>query len=270
MLWQTGLASSDNIGGSKVSNTLRVLGLFEHNGLSRSQRSSPSGERVFGPYRVDLLMDNDVDLHTISMAKLRFHKKVRDLVEHRTGVRVDLALRGVFAAFRADLVLSILEDKSVLPSLFRQFRVRPYSARPLSVISCWWAEELVNGGRDLQSKIRRALVGVSQIIVFSRNQTEIFAAAGFGDQVVPVTFGVDHEYFRPEPCPGPGFQVFSAGVDRGRDFETLVTAARLLPEVRFDIFTQMDILGGTHAPPNLTVHPPTDGEGHRKNLALRS
>lgn len=249
-----------------MTELLKVLGLFDHNGVERSQRSLRAEDRVPGPYRVDLLMDQGVDLRTMRMVTHPLHKKLRDLVEHRTGVRTDLAIRGIPAAVSSDVVLAILEDKSVLPSLLRQRSLPPYSRRRLSVVSCWWGEELLNGEHDTRDEIKRAIRGLDQIFVFSRNQVPIFEEAGAGERVIPVSFGVDHHNFRPETGHGRRYQVFSAGFDRGRDFETLVAAARLLPDVRFDIVTQMDILRGEVAPANVTVHAPTDGEGHRNNL----
>ncbi|PPF43580.1 hypothetical protein C5B85_12845 [Pseudoclavibacter sp. AY1F1] len=249
-----------------MSELLKVLGLFDHNGVERSQRSLAAGDRVPGPYRVDLLMDQGVDMRTMRMVTHPLHKKIRDFVEHRTGVRTDLAIRGIPAAHKSDVILAILEDKSVLPSLMRQRSLPPYSHRRLSVVSCWWGEELLNGDRQTRAEIQRAIQGLDQIFVFSRNQVPIFEKAGAGGRVIPVSFGVDHHNFRPETGHERRFQVFSAGFDRGRDFATLVSAARLLPEVRFDIVTQMDILKGVVPPANVTVHAPTNGEEHRKNL----
>ena len=84
-------------------------------------------------------MDEGIDLLTVPPAKGRIHRKLRDVAEHRTGLRVDLALRGLPSAFSVDGVLALLEDKSVLPSLMKQRKIPPYSGKPLSVIACWWA-----------------------------------------------------------------------------------------------------------------------------------
>lgn len=247
---------------------MRILGLFDHGGVRRHQNKLPidSTGRVSGPYCVQMLMDEGIDLWTVQPARGRFHRKIRDVIEHRTGVRADLAVRGLFAALRVDGVFALLEDKAVLPSLLKQWGIPPYSRRSLSVISCWWAEELTTGGEATRRKIAKALRGIDRLYCFSPNQVAIFEAAGVpAHKVTPVLFGVDPDFY----SPGPGtkdFEVVSAGVDRGRDFESLIQAAELLPDVRFDIFTNPGRIKESDVPPNVTVHGRVTMEEHRDNL----
>lgn len=248
---------------------LSVLGLFDHHGINRNPRglTAPSEERVFGPYRVDLLMDRGINLRTVPPAGSRLHKKIRDVIEHRLGIRVDIALRSIPHAFRSAAVLAILEDKAVLPSWFKRHHLPPYCSRTLTVVSCWWAEELVNGNENQRKRIQKTISGIDKLIVFSRNQVDIFVSAGVpASKIHPVLFGVDPDFYSPGAGTSSRFQVLAAGVDRGRDFDSLLEVARLLPGVQFDLFTQPQRFEGKECPQNFTIHPPVDIVSHRDNL----
>lgn len=242
----------------------RALGLFDHEGVRRLQNLRPEAERVPGPYRIDFLLDEGIDLIPLTPARGRAHRKVRDVIEHRTGVRVDLAMRGLGWAARADAVLCMLEDKAVLPAALRRRRMPPYARVPIAVVSCWWAEEIAHGSAVARQRIARTVAEVDRVFVFSRNQAAVFAQIGAGDKVVPVSFGVDETWYTPGTPQRTRMQVAAMGIDRGRDFETLVEAARLTPEIRYDIFTQPGRITAT--PPNVTLHPPTTMAEHRDNL----
>lgn len=239
------------------------MGLFDHAGVRNSQRTESRDRRIPGPYRIDLLQDHGVDLHTVQMPVSRAHKKLRDVVEHRSGVRVDLALRGAATARKSDAVLAVLEDKVEFPSLNRRLPFSPYSSARLAVVSCWWAEEILNGTDETRQRIEKILRRVDDVFVFSRNQVAIFDRVGAGHKVQPVSFGVDHHDFRPGADAVEPRTVVSAGVDRGRDFETLVRAAAKLPDVEFKILTQEGRLGAEALPPNVAVLPPTSGADYK-------
>lgn len=245
---------------------LRVLGLFDHNGVRRHQNRLPADEQVSGPYCVQLLMDEGIDLIPVRPARGRIHGKVRDVIEHRSGLRVDLAARGAITAARSDVVLGLLEGMAVLPSLLKQRGLAPYAGRPLAAISCWWAEEIVTGTDEQRTQISKALAGIDRVFVFSRNQQAIFESVGAGDKVVPVLFGVDPDWYCPDPAVPRRFQVLSVGIDRGRDFETLIESARLLPGVDFDIVTRADRIDPAAVPSNVTVHGMVSMREHRDNL----
>lgn len=254
---------------SQEDGQLSVLGLFDHHGIERNHPgiNERSEDRVFGPYRVDLLMDRNIRLRVVAPARSSVHRKIRDLIEHRLGVKVDLAVRSVPHAFRSAAVLAILEDKAVLPSWLKRHRMPPYSGRSLTVVSCWWAEELVHGSESRRREIIKTISGIDKLIVFSRNQIEIFASAGVpASKIRPVLFGVDPDFYSPGTDVPSQFEVLAAGIDRGRDFESLLEAAELLPGVRFDIFTQPERFEGKTRPPNVNVRAPVDIVSHRDNL----
>lgn len=250
-------------------NSRSVLGLFDHRGMERNQArcKKRSDERIFGPYRVDLLADQDINLRVVPPARSALHRKTRDVVEHRLGIKIDLALRSIPLAFRSAAVVAILEDKAVLPSWFKRHRLPPYSSRPLTAISCWWAEELTNGTPRQRKEITKAITGIDKLFVFSRNQVEIFVSAGVpAVKIHPVLFGVDPDFYSPASDIPSRFEVLAAGVDRGRDFESLLEAAQLLPDIRFDLFTQPERFDGKKRPPNVNIHAPVDIISHRNNL----
>lgn len=248
-----------------------VVGLFDHNGIKvKRTEGFPDAEKVFGPYRVDLLGEFGIDLQLVSPARTRIHRKIRDVLEHRTGLSLDLAARGLSRAVRADATLALLEDKAVVPAWFKRHGIPPYGKLPLAVISCWWAEELVSGDTAQRRKIQRTLQGIDKLYCFSQNQVAIFAEAGFPlEKVFPVSFGVDPDFYSPGEAT-KNFQVLSAGVDRGRDFGSLVDAAALLPEIRFDIFTQPGRIQENNLPTNVRLHHPVGMEEHRQNLRSAS
>lgn len=250
---------------------MRVLGLFDHAGVRRHQNLLPAIEQVPGPYCVQWLMDEGIDLDPVKPASSRLHRKVRDVVEHRSGIPWDIALRGLAQARKSDAVLALLEDKALAPGILRTRGLGAYKRQPLVTVSCWWAEELSTGSEEKCDQIRRALSRVDQIIVFSENQREIFARAGFPlEQVTAVRFGVDPDWYCPAPDGrgiehrGRRIQVLASGIDRGRDFDSLTQAARHLPEVSFTVVTQPGRI--RNPPPNMETLAPVSMDEHRQIL----
>jgi len=242
-----------------------VVGVFDWSAPAGAEVSL-SNPVIPLPYRADLLTSNaSLDLELVPPASRRAHRKLRDVVEHRSGAKLDLMLRAAPRLRRAEAVLVFLEQHFAALSWARRHRLPPYAGRPVVGISCWWAEELVAGTRDA-AEVVRDMSGVDKLVVFSSNQQEIFARAGVDRQRVhPVLFGADHEYFT--PCGTPErFDVLAVGTDRGRDWATLVEAARRLPQHRFDIVTGPGRIDMTTVPSNVTVHPPTDFSTYRDLL----
>ena len=75
---------------------------------------------------MDLLMEHGIDLIPVPPAKHPWHCKARDVIEHRTGTRVDLAVRSAPRILGAEGVLALLEDKAVLPGKLRRLGIPPY------------------------------------------------------------------------------------------------------------------------------------------------
>ncbi|VXC42333.1 glycosyltransferase family 4 protein [Pseudoclavibacter sp. 8L] len=248
-----------------MNDNVTILGLFDHDGLPSITSGTSPGDQLRGPYCAELL-GQYANLATVRMATSRVHRKVKAVVEHRTGVPADLAIRGLATARRADAVLAILEDKSVLPAALKRRGLSAYAKTRLAVVSCWWAEELKTGSSSRRQEIARTVAGVDRIFVFSRNQAELFAQIGAGAKVAPINFGVEHTKYVPDASVEQRFQVFSGGLDAGRDFETLVEAARLLPHIDFHLVSHLDRFQHMELPDNVTTSGPSDGPAHRQNL----
>ncbi len=74
-----------------------------------------------------------------------------------------------------------------------------------------------------------------------------------GPQVVLVPFGVDADYFRPDPTP-PETDVVSIGADPHRDYELLLSVARRHPAASFRVIASRDQAAAlAAAPPNVRV-----------------
>lgn len=196
------------------SNARALLGLFDDRRIERNHPRVTGSEedRIFGPYRVNLLADLEIDLHVVSPARFGLHKKIRDVVKHRVEVKMELALRGILQAFGSTAVLAILEDKAVLCSCFKRHGVPPYSSRTLAAIHCWWAEELLNGGENKWNLIAI----IDRLIVFGRNQVGIFAPVGMPiSKIHPVLFGVDPDFYSPGAAWQAAVKRFSFNCTRG-------------------------------------------------------
>ncbi|BCT77073.1 hypothetical protein SCMU_29150 [Sinomonas cyclohexanicum] len=244
----------------------RILGLFDHAGILDRSARRHGANQVSGPYRVDLLDELGYELRTVLPARGRLHRKLRDVVEHRLGLEMDMALRAMREVARADAVLAMFERRAEFVARLRRRGIPPFAGRPFWAISCWWADEMLSMDHARRARIARDIEGLDGLVVFSENQRAIFADAGVPEaKIHSVDFGVDPKFYSPGPASARRFQVFSAGVDRGRDFDSLVGAARLLPDVQFDIFTQPGRIPGS-VPTNITLHAPVGIVEHRDNL----
>ena len=244
--------------------TVRVLGLFE-NGDEGGRGAIRRGRAAHPfPYGAQLLSGDGFEMLRVDPARTRLHRKVRDVVEHRSGVAVDRTVRSLREAARADAVLAFLEREGVLASRLRARRVWPMRHTPLVVLSCWWAEELRTGDAATRERIRRDAAGIDRLLVLSRNQVGILADHGIApERVVPVRFSVDADWYGPDASVARDRDVVAVGVDRGRDFGTLVEAARRLPDARFDVLTQPGRIDAATAPPNVHLHGLAGPEAYR-------
>ena len=243
--------------------TVRVLGLFDNRdegGAGGVRRGPPAHPFPYGAQHLD---GDGFELLRVNPARRRLHRRVRDVVEHRTGMAVDRLVRSAREAARADAVLAFLEREGVLASRLRARGAWPVRHTPVVTLSCWWADELVRGDARSREQIRRDAAGMDRLLVLSRNQVEIFADHGIpAERVVPVRFSVDSRWYAPDRTVPRDRDVVALGVDRGRDFDTLVAAARLLPDARFDIVTQRGRLDQRAMPGNVTLHDVVDADAY--------
>lgn len=205
-----------------------------------------------GPYGIDRLQELGYELLEVPPAIGRMHKKLRDVVEHRSRMPLDKTIRSVPRAWRSDLVLAFLEREALTAAAFKRRGLPPYAGRPLAMISCWLADEL----RAMDAATREHVVaryqGVDLSLVLSENQVDVMVDAGFREgSVEAVTFGFSPSQFPYASPPGRTRPVAAVGFDRGRDYETLAKAVRDTG-IQVDLYCRADNIEGIDLPPEIT------------------
>lgn len=206
-----------------------------------------------GPYGVDRLPRFGFDTRGARPLRHPAFKKVRDVVEHRTGLAVNLPLRNAPLAVSTDLVLGLLEPISLVPAILRKKRIPPYGQRPIVMIACWLAEWIRRGRPEERRKLVERYGGLDLILPLSRNQTDILIDAGFRkEQIAPIPFGCAPGLFD-----GPEIErdidVIAAGFDAGRDYATFFEGIGRL-KVTVDLLCSPMNLSGFEVPSNVRVH----------------
>ena len=168
---------------------------------------------------------------------------------------------------RSDAVLAMFESEGHLLAMARALRV-PMSRRPaMVVISCWLTSILPTVGQSRLTWYRRIYRAVDAIVVFSTNQIGPLAQMlDIDEQVVRyVPFGVDSDWFAPPSVRADDGFVLAVGRDRGRDWPTMLAAARAtgLPT---KILCRPSQIAGLAVPDNVEVLGYVDGETYRSLL----
>jgi GT2 family glycosyltransferase/glycosyltransferase involved in cell wall biosynthesis len=149
--------------------------------------------------------------------------KITTVIEHRTGVRLQ-PLRAWHAAQRADATLAVWEHWAELPALLHRLP-GPYRSKPLFTLVCWAAEDLRSGGARSMARARRVIEASDLILFLSSNQRDIFLANGARpEQLVCLSFGVATDFFSGDVGSHRDVEFLAVGVDRGRDYPTLIRA----------------------------------------------
>ncbi len=128
----------------------------------------------------------------------------------------------------SDAVLAMFESEGHFLAMARALRI-PMSRRPpMVVISCWLASVLPTVGQARLAWYRRMYRTVDRIVVFSTNQIEPLARMLDVDEhvVVYVPFGIDSDWFAPRYVGADDGFVLVVGRDHGRDWPTVLAAAR--------------------------------------------
>jgi glycosyltransferase involved in cell wall biosynthesis len=115
--------------------------------------------------------------------------------------------------------------------------------RPVVYTSIGLPERLERLRGERATRIYRdALRRTKAAVAFSEFEAETLRKSlGAGTPPVEfVPFGVDGEWFRPEPGREPDVDVVSIGADPHRDFALLVSVAERRPDLRFRIVTTAD------------------------------
>lgn len=224
------------------------------------------GRASVGPYGVDKMEDLGHALLEVAPAHSRVHRKVRDVIEHRSGRPIDKTIRSLTKVPRADIVLAFLEREALAASWAKANGMPPYSRKPLVMFACWLADELQTMPDDQRQDVVRQYRGVDLILVWSRNQIDILVNAGFSrDRVEAVSFG-----FAPELFPVASAEhrngMVAIGSDRGRDYPTLLAAVRG-SGLLVDLYTGEGNIRALDVPDEVTCHGPVPFDEYRRLVA---
>jgi len=205
------------------------------------------------PYGVDVLERHGWSLSSAGRADHPAVVKLRNVVEHRTGMTVEQPVRSIRGIAKSDLVLTLLEREAFLPGLVKGWRVPPFSKRPLVIWSCWLADDLMRADTERRRWLIRRIQSADLIAHLSRHETEVFTSLGIHeDRLFTMTYGVSHDYYTPQSHERD-ISILAVGQDRGRDYGTLIEAVRDT-RLTLDIVCKPDNLRGITLPENVRYH----------------
>lgn len=107
-------------------------------------------------------------------------------------------------------------------------------------------------GSELRRRLTAKLLTVMQPVLFADpEKAELSTRFGLADEKIAVGwFGVDEHFWSPPTTPVDRSGVLAVGNDGRRDYETLVAAARQLPDLSFTVVTKREAPAAL--PPNVT------------------
>ncbi|MFX0537513.1 glycosyltransferase family 4 protein [Ornithinimicrobium sp. Y1847] len=215
------------------------------------------------------MQDLGYELVEVPPANLRVHRKVRDVLEHRSGRPMDKTFRSARKAAGADIVFAFLEREALAASWAKRHRVPPYCSKPLVMLSCWLAEELRTMTPEERRSVVRSYSGVDLILVWSSNQVDLLIEAGFAsDRVEAINFGFAPGFFPPADVRARS-GVLAIGADRGRDYGTLMSAVAGTG-IQVDLYAGQGNVAGLTIPDEVTFHGRVPYEEYRRLVAAAS
>ena len=236
-------AEDDVVRPGRATVSLNVIGDVSLDLHSREFERQERPTRL--PYGMERLEEHGI--HPVEAPRLPRHKLI-DVVEHRSGIRLQ-PLRAWPVARRTDATLAVWEHWAELPALLRRVP-GPYRRRPLYSMVCWAAEDLRSGDERTLARVRRVIDASDLIFYLSGNQESIFLSHGARpEQLVPITFGVPTTFFTGDVGSPRDVDVLAVGVDRGRDYETLLGAAGT--DLHVDVLTVPERLRALALPDNV-------------------
>lgn len=192
-------------------------------------------------------------------------RKPRDVIEHRTGVLIERALRGVRAAAEADIVIALLEQQGYAAAIAKRCHLPPYASTPLVIWTCWLADELLNASTRRRKQLLGRVAGADLLTYFGRRAGEVFDESGVApDRTVELTWGVTDSYFTPGDQ-DRDIDVLAVGQDRGRDYRTLLAAFEGL-DLTLDLVCKTDSIENLRIPRNVRVHGTVSMSAYRRLL----
>lgn len=229
-----------------------------------SLRKSESEASFQFPYDADLLRDHGFELSGTTVTDNRVLSKLRDIVEHRSGVLVESAIRGL--THKVDVVIALLEQYAVAPGIIKSLNVPPFGNAPLVVLSVWLAEVARTSDAGQRKLLARRFNRADLICHLSSNQTEILVEMGIArEKVATVPFGVNTDFFSPGQDLERDIPILAVGQDRGRDYGTLFDAVRG-SKLTVDLVCKPVNLTGLERPQNVTLRGRVDYESYRDLL----
>ncbi len=206
------------------------------------------------PYEVDALEQAGYDIAIRGIVGGKATTKLRHVAEHRLGLSLQVPLRAALPAFRADVVIALLEGQGVLPGLMKRRGLPPYAGRPLVVMSVWLAEVIRTSDPDTRRGIKKRIESVDLLTHFSRLETETFVDLGIPEaRLFTMASGVSHHYYTPDPDVERDIEILAIGQDRGRDYATLFKAVRGT-DLTVDVVCKPENLAGLDIPDNVRIH----------------
>ena len=223
------------------------------------------------PYRIDHLDEYGYapafsDVRYRSPWNTRLLRSAVDKLEAR-GVPTLQTLALAPRIVRSDAVLAMFESEGHLLAMARALGI-PLSRRPpMVVLSCWLSSLLPTVGPARLAWYRRMYRAVDGVVVFSTNQVEPLARLLDVDPNVVryVPFGVDSDWFAPRSAGNDDGFVLVVGRDRGRDWPTVLAAARATG-FPTKIACRPSDLAGLEVPDNVEVLGYVDIESYRSLL----
>jgi glycosyltransferase involved in cell wall biosynthesis len=236
-----------------------VFVLFRDSELRREALRAPVGDPSrYSLYGLDDLrsagfaVDHDLDPRYEPSARVRAEARVLDRI-----VKLGGGYSGDFARVlscsrdlnRADVVFSTVDTVGIpLALLGRLGRVRP----PVVYAAIGLPERLA----QLRGGVARRLFAdafrrLDTVVAYGWSEVEELRGwlDGRGPKVEFVAFGVDSEYFRPEPDARVEHDVVSIGVGPRRDFALLLEVARRRPDRSFLVVASADNVRELGVPP---------------------
>ena len=200
--------------------------------LARTPLSASTDGRL--PYGLDHLEAHGFSLRWSDEAHERAARRaLSDRLWRRLGGAAPVArsapeaLASRHVASHSDAVFAVFEDVALTAGLMRSAGLPPYAGRPLVTLVCWLAEDLTTMSGTERRMVRRAVSGMSGVLVYSGNQADLIRdALDLADlPVAVVPFGIDTDFYHPDGQPR-GERIVAVGRDRSRDYSTFMDAVR--------------------------------------------
>ena len=205
------------------------------------------------PYLVDSLARADFELDFPGGFTKSAGAQARRWLARKAGFPLEATLRGARFARHVDVVIALLENEAIFPSLLRNAHLPPYSNVPLVIWSCWLGDQLTRVDAETRRTLQRRFAKADLITLLSRHEVEIYLEAGFSaEQLFPITYGVSHTFYTPDDSVRD-ISVLAVGQDRGRDYRTLFDAVSGTDLV-LDVVCKPENLTGISIPDNVRIH----------------